>query len=76
MNTTRPSPDRRRPPRMYPEDSETDSGEDISEPSARRLAVRELERRIDQLTETAMESSHSQVRYSLALLLFHWLVVS
>ena len=53
---------------MYPEDSETDSGEEISEPSARRLAVRDLERRIDQLTETAMESSHSQVTYSLALL--------
>ena len=45
---------------MYPEDSETDSGEDISEPSARRLAVRDLERRIDQLTETAMESSQPQ----------------
>ena len=48
------SPDRRRL-RMYPEDSETDSGDDISEPAA-RLAVRELERRVEQLTE----SSHSQ----------------
>ena len=48
-----PSTDSRRL-RMYPEDSDTDSGEDISQPTVRRM-----ERRMEQLTETARESPHS-----------------
>merc|ERR1719219_3105249 len=54
---------------MYPEDSETDSGEEISEPSARRLAVRDLERRRDseQLDsmerELDLERRNFQLRY-------------
>ena len=46
--------------RMYPEEEDdTDSSEEIEEPPA-RLAVRELEMKIDQLTESAMESSRPQ----------------
>ena len=50
----------RRRPQMYPEDTEdteTDSSEDTEEPPA---AAARLERRIDLLTETAMESSQPQ----------------
>ena len=54
------SPKVRTTARMYPEEEDdTDSSEEIEEPPA-RLAVRELEMKIDQLTESAMESSRPQ----------------